>query len=135
MGWDLFFGGGCFVGGCILGYRFALEPDRLIHLYRDHIRVRWRMLCSRKGGRPKINSELIALIRRMSRENPLWGAPHIHGELRMLGYRIAQSTVSKYMIPRRGRPKQSWKTLLHNHKDAIAAIDMLVVTTRGLSQL
>ena len=53
----------------------------------------------------------------MSFENPLWGAPHIHGELLKLGFDVAQSTVSKYMVPRRDRPSQTWKTFLHNHAD------------------
>jgi hypothetical protein len=47
----------------------------------------------------------------MSFENPLWGAPHIHGELLKLGFDVAQSTVSKYMVPRRGRPSQNMEDL------------------------
>jgi hypothetical protein len=67
-------------------------------------------------------SELRELIQRMSKENPLWGAPRIHGELLKLGFEIAESTVSKYMIRRRGPPSQSWRTFLRNHAEAIAAI-------------
>jgi transposase InsO family protein len=63
----------------------------------------------------------------MSRENPLWGASRIHGELLMLGFEVAQSTVSKYMVRRRNPPSQTWKTFLQNHAEAIAAIDMCVV--------
>src|SRR5258708_29804432 len=66
---------------------------------------------------------------RMSKENPLWGAPRIHGELLKLGFEIAESTVSKYMIRRRGPPSQTWRTFLHNHAQAIAAIDLCVVPT------
>jgi hypothetical protein len=58
----------------------------------------------------------------MSKENPLWGAPRIHSELLKLGFEIAESTVSKYMIRRRGPPSQTWRTFLRNHADAIAAI-------------
>jgi hypothetical protein len=65
----------------------------------------------------------------MSKENPLWGAPRIHGELLKLGFEIAESTVSKYMIRRRGPPSQTWRTFLRNHADAIAAIDLCVVPT------
>ena len=65
----------------------------------------------------------------MSKENPLWGAPRIHGELLKLGFEIAESTVSKYMIRHRGPPSQSWRTFLRNHADAIAAIDLCVVPT------
>jgi len=59
----------------------------------------------------------------------LWGAPRIHGELLKLGFEVAESTVSKYMIGRRGPPSQSWRTFLRNHADAIAAIDLCVVPT------
>jgi transposase InsO family protein len=65
----------------------------------------------------------------MSKENPLWGAPRIHGELLKLGFEIAESTVSKYMIRRRGPPSQTWRTFLRNHAEAIAAIDLCVVPT------
>jgi len=72
----------------------------------------------------------------MSLENPLWGAPRIHGELLKLGFHVAQSTVAKYMARRSGRGGgQSWRTFLHNHRDAIAAIDMLTVPTLGFERL
>ena len=65
----------------------------------------------------------------MSRENRLWGAPRIHGELWMLGIEIAQSTVAKY-LGRRDRPSsQGWKTFLRNHAASIVSIDLLVVRT------
>ncbi len=62
-------------------------------------------------------------------ENPLWGASRIHGELLKLGFEVAQSTVSRYMVRGRRPPSQSWKTFLHNHADAITAIDLCVVPT------
>ena len=65
----------------------------------------------------------------MCLENPLWGASRIHGELLKLGFEIAQSTVSKYMVRGRRPPSQSWKTFLRNHADAIAAIDLFIVPT------
>src|ERR1700720_3068832 len=57
-------------------------------------------------GEPQIDTELRALIRWMSVENPLWGAPRIHGELLKLGFEVAQSSVAKYMVKRRGPPSQ-----------------------------
>ena len=57
------------------------------------------------------------------------GAPRIHGELLKLGFEIAESTVSKYMIRRRGPPSQTWRTFLRNHAAAVAAIDLCVVPT------
>src|SRR5260370_2851553 len=66
---------------------------------------------------------------RMSKENPQWGASRIHGELLMLGFEVAQSTVSKYMVRGGTPPSQSWKTFLRNHAQAIAAIDLCLVPT------
>ncbi|MGA7453746.1 MAG: integrase core domain-containing protein, partial [Rhodoplanes sp.] len=83
----------------------------------------------KRAGRPRIDRELRDLIRRMNRENPLWGAPRIHGELLKLGFELAESTVSRYMMRRRRPPSQSWRTFLRNHAEAIAAIDLCVVPT------
>jgi hypothetical protein len=75
----------------------------------------WRWKSRRLSSRPRIGKEVRNLIQRMSLENPLWGAPRIHGELLKLGINVAQSTVSIYMVPRQGRPLQGWKTFLRNH--------------------
>ena len=88
-----------------------------------------------RGGRPQISVELRALIRRMSIENPLWGAPRIHGELLKLGFEVAQSSVAKYMVKRRGPPSQGWRTLLRNHAPDIAAMDLFVVPTLSFDLL
>jgi len=102
---------------------------RLWPSLRAGFRVFWRWKSRNRAGRPRIDRGLRELIQRMSTENPLWGASRIHGELQMLGFEVAQSTVSKYM--RRGGkpPSQNWKTFLRNHADAIAAIDLCVVWT------
>jgi transposase InsO family protein len=71
----------------------------------------------------------------MSVENPLWGAPRIHGELLKLGFEIAQSSVAKYMVKRRGPPNQGWRTFLRNHAPDIAAMDLFVVPTIGFDLL
>lgn len=68
-------------------------------------------------------------------EDPRWGAPRIHGELLKLGFEVAQSTVAKYMIKRRGPRSQIWRTFLRNHAPDIAAVDLLVVPTIGFSLL
>ncbi len=67
--------------------------------------------------------------------NSLWGATKIHGELLKLGIAVAQSTVSVYMVPRRDRPLQTWKTFLRNHMEGIASIDLFVVPTIAFEQL
>jgi transposase InsO family protein len=87
------------------------------------------------GGRPQLEIELRVLIRRMSVENPLWGAPRIHGELLKLGFEVAQSSIAKYMVKRRGPPSQGWRTFLHNHAPDIAAMDLFVVPTIGFKPL
>src|SRR5258708_30803057 len=65
----------------------------------------------------------------MSLENPFWGARRIHGELRKRGFEVAQSSVAKYMVKRRGPPGQGWRTFLRNHVQDIAAMDLFVVPT------
>jgi len=107
----------------------VVKPETILRWHRAGLRAYWRRKSRNRAGRPKVDRSLRDLIRRMSRENPLWGAPRIHGELLMLGFEVAQSTVSKYMVRRRKPPSQSWKTFLQNHADAIAAIDMCVVST------
>ena len=113
----------------LVGLARLVQPETILRWHRTGFRVFWRWKSRNRAGRPKIDRGLRDLIRRMSRENPLWGASRIHGELLMLGFEVAQSTVSKYMVRRRNPPSQSWKTFLRNHAEAIAAIDMCVVPT------
>jgi transposase InsO family protein len=113
----------------------VVQPETVVHWHRAGVRAFWRWKSRNRAGRPKIDRELRALIRRMSMENALWGASRIHGELLKLGYEVAQSTVSKYMA-RGGRPpSQSWKTFVRNHAEAIAAIDMCIVPTLSFERL
>src|SRR4030081_2289207 len=106
-----------------------VRPETLVRWHLVRFRRYWCWKSSSRGGRPQIETELRALIRRMSVENQLWGAPRIHGELLKLGFVVAQSTVAKYMAKRRGPPSQGWRTFLRNHADGIAAMDMFVVPT------
>ena len=80
-------------------------------------------------GRPAIGTEVRDLIRRMSRANPLWGAPRIHGELLKLGLTVSQATVSKYMPRQRRPPSQVWRTFLKNHAQDLIALDFFTVPT------
>ena len=107
----------------------VVQPDTILRWHRAGFRAYWRWKSGARPGRPTVSRELRELIHRMSKENPLWGAPRIHGELLKLGFEIAESTVSKYMIRHRGPPSQTWRTFLRNHADAIAAIDLCVVPT------
>jgi hypothetical protein len=113
----------------LLGLAQVVQPATILRWHRAGFKVFWRWKSQNRAGRPKIDRRLRDLIQRMSRENPLWGGSRIHGELLMLGFKVAQSTVSKYMVRRRNPPSQTWKTFLRNHAEAIVAIDMCVVPT------
>jgi transposase InsO family protein len=119
----------------ILQVLMIVRPETLLRWHRAGFRCYWRWKSRRRAGRPQIETELRALIRRMSIENPLWGAPRIHGELLKLGFEVAQSSVAKYMVKRRGPPSQGWRTFLHNHAPDIAAMDLFVVPTIGFDLL
>src|SRR4030081_671561 len=112
-----------------------VQPETLVRWHRAGFRRYWRWKSNSRGGRPRVEMELRALIRLMSTENQLWGAPRIHGELLKLGFSVAQSTVTKYMVKRRGPPCQGWKTFLRNHAPDIVAMDMFVVPTIGFDLL
>src|SRR3979411_1252422 len=108
-----------------------IRPETLVRWHRAGFRRYWRRKSRSLGGRPQIDADLRLLIRRMSVDNPLWGAPRIHGELLKLGLEIAQSSVAKYMIKRCGPPSQGWLAFLHNHAPKIGAMDLFVVPTIG----
>ncbi len=112
-----------------------VQPETVIGWHRAGFRAWWRWKSRNPGGRPEIDRGLRDLVRQMCRENPLWGAPRIHGELLKLGFEVAQSTVSKYMVRGCRSPSQGWKTFLRNNADAIAAVDFLVVPTISFERL
>src|SRR6516165_7822267 len=96
-----------------------VRPETIVSWHRKGIAAYWRWKSRSRGGRPRIGKEVRDLIRRMSLENPLWGATKLHGELLKLGIEVAQSAVSIYMVPRRDRPLQTWKTFPRNHMEGI----------------
>ena len=111
------------------GWRESLhivQPETVVRWHRQGFRYYWHWK-SRRRGRPRIDSEIRQLIRRMCRANPLWGAPRIHGELLKLGIDVSEATVSKYMIKRHGPPSQTWRTFLINHAKDIIAMDFFTV--------
>ena len=121
----------------ILRSRAALELEILALRHQigvlqrsDGFRLFWTWKVWRaQPGRPIISREVRDLIRKMCRENPLWGAPRIHGELLKLGVNIAESSVSKYMVRRNKVPSQNWRTFLENHAQQLVSIDFLTVPT------
>ena len=82
-----------------------VQPSTVLQWHRASFRLFWRWIsCPRQSRRKTIAPDTSGLIRQMSRANPLWGAPRIHGELLKLGLAIAQRTVAKYMLQRVCRP-------------------------------
>src|ERR1700680_184620 len=112
-----------------------IRPETLVRWHRVGFRFYWCWKSRTRGGRPQIETDLRGLIRRMSIENPLWGAPRIHCELLKLGFEVAQSSVAKYMVKRRGPPSQGWRTFLRNHALDVGAMDLFVVPTIGIDLL
>jgi hypothetical protein len=112
-----------------------VRPETIVRWHRAGFRRYWRWKSRVRGGRPPIEAELRALIRRISLENRLWGAPRIQGELLKLGFAAAQSTVAKYMVKGDNPSGQSWSAFLRNHAPQIAAMDLFVVPTLGFIPL
>ena len=102
--------------------------------HRAGFRRYWRWKSYSFGGPPQIDADLRALILRMSADNPLWGAPRIHGELLKLGFEVAQSSVAKYMVKRRGPPSPGWRAFLRNHAPDIRH-DLFIAPTIGFEML
>jgi len=119
----------------ILQVLTIIRPETLVRWHRAGFRAYWHWKSRLPGRRPQIETNLRVLIRRMSIENPLWGAPRIHGELLKLGFEVAQSSVAQYMVKRRGPPNQGWRTFLRNHAPDIAAMDLFIVPTIGFDLL
>jgi hypothetical protein len=108
------------------GWRSVLvivQPDTVVGWNRQGFKLFWRWKSRGKPGRPRIEAEIRKLIRRMSRENPLWGTPRIQSELALLGHIVAASTVDQYRIHPRKPPSSTWRAFLDNHVRDIVAID------------
>lgn len=107
-----------------------VKPETVVHWHRKGFKYYWHRK-SRKPGRPVINWKLIKLIRRLQKENPVWSAQRIQGELAKLGFDACDNTVAKYMRQPKPDPdkRQQWGTFLKNHAPHIACIDFLVVRT------
>jgi putative transposase len=113
------------------GWRDALvivKPETVVRWHSQGFRLYWRRK-SQVLGRPRKPRNVRDLVRRIARENPIWGAPRIHGEMLKLGIDIGPTTVASYMPRTRRPPSQSWRTFLRNHAHEIAAIDFFTVPT------
>jgi transposase InsO family protein len=106
------------------------QPQTVIAWQRLGFRLFWRWKSRVRGGRPSVDGDLIALIKRMWQANPTWGSPRIQAELAKLGIPISDSTIRRYRLkPRRSSSAQTWKTFLHNHVKELVAIDFFTVPT------
>jgi putative transposase len=102
----------------------TVRPETVIAWHRKGFRLVWTWKVRRgQPGRPAVPHAVHDLIRRMSRDNPGWGAPRIHGELLKLGIQIGETSVGKYMVRRRKPPSQTWRTFLDNHLQQLVSID------------
>ena len=107
----------------------VVKPETVVRWHRQGFKYYWAWKSRQKGGRPAVTREVRDLIRRISRANPLWGAPRIHGELLKLGIDLSQATVAKYMIRHSKPPSPSWRAFLDNHLKDLVAIDFFTVPT------
>jgi putative transposase len=108
----------------------VVQPATVIRWQRTGFKLVWTWRSRRSGpGRPAVAPEVRVLIRQMSRANPLWGAPRIHGELQKLGIEISQAAVSKYVVRHRKPPSQTWRPFLENHLGSLVSVDFFVVPT------
>jgi putative transposase len=107
-----------------------VKPATVIAWHRKEFRLFWSWKIRHgKGGRPAVPQDIRELIRMMSRNNPRWGAPRIHGELLKLGIEITEPTVAKYMLRRSKPPSETWRTFLENHVKSRVSVDFFTVPT------
>lgn len=110
-----------------------VRPETVVRWHRTGFNLYWKWLSRHRtgAGRRCVSRELRELIFRMVTENPTWGAPRIHGELKMLGFDISERTVSRWMrkVPRSPVPAKRWAAFLNNHREVIAAMDFFTVPT------
>ena len=105
------------------GWKRALilvQPETVVRWHKAGFKLYWTSLSRRRkrAGRKCVSNELRELIFRMVAENPTWGAPRIHGELKMLGFEISERTVLRWMrkAPRNPEPAKRWAAFLSNHR-------------------
>jgi transposase InsO family protein len=111
------------------------SPASVLRWHKAGFRALWRWKSRHKLGRPEISRKLYCLIRKLSAENPTWGAHRIADELALLGWKVGKSTVGRYMRRHRPTNGQSWKTFLRNHLNVTAACDFFVVPSLGFQRL
>lgn len=123
------------------GWRVPLmyvQADTVVRWQRERFRRFWARRSrgnQRRRGRPTLAVEIRRLIERMAAANPLWRAPRMHGELKMLGIEVSERTVSRILRKLPRPPSQTWKTFLHNHLGQMVSIDFFTVPTIAMKVL
>src|ERR1700730_11124229 len=117
----------------------AVTPETVVRWHKAGFSLYWKPISRvrRPVGRRQTSKEVRELIFRMVVENPTWGAPRIHGELLMPGFDVSERTISRWMkrAPRDSEPAKRWLAFLHDHREAIAAMDFFTVPTITFSAL
>jgi putative transposase len=110
-----------------------VQPETVVQWHRAGFKPYWTWLSRHpiRAGRKGVSVELRELIFRMVADNPTWGSPRIHGELKMLGFDISERTVLRGMrkAPRNSDPAKRWAAFLSKRREAIAAMDFFTVPT------
>jgi putative transposase len=110
-----------------------IQPETVVRWHRAGFKLYWAWLSRHRvcAGRKCVSRELRDLIFRMVAESPIWGAPRIHGELKMLGLDVSERSVLRWMrkAPRSPEPAKRWAAFLNNHREATAAMDFFTVPT------
>src|SRR5262249_1049188 len=107
-----------------------VKPDTVVRWHRQGFRLYWTWRSRRsRGGRSPVPLEVRRLVRTMSRDNIIWGAPRIHGELMMLGINVSQATGAKSSVRHRKPPSQIWRTFFENHAKELASVDFFSLPT------
>ena len=121
------------------GALILVQPETVVRWHRAGFKLYWTWLSRHRAavGRKCVSKEVRELIFRMVVENPTWGAPRIHGELRMLGFDISERSVLRWMrkVPRNPEPAKRWAAFLSNHREVIAAMDFFTVPTLTFGML
>ena len=125
---------------CLHNCFFLFKPETLLKWHRELVKRKWTFQHRKRGGRPRIDPELEALILRMAQENPRWGSKRIHGELVKLGFDLDKKTVWNMLkrngiLPSTQRSRSSWRTFLKHYKEQILACDFFTVETITLKRL
>jgi transposase InsO family protein len=114
-------------------WRHALvlvQPATVVHWHHEGWRLLWRWQSRPRRGRPRLRPDVRTLIAAMARDNPLWGAERIRGELLKLGLAVSNRSIRRYRrAGQRRPPSQTWRTFLTNHAAEIWACDLFTVPT------